>query len=384
MHAISFESLLLNAKKLAKEVSAEGGVLEEQRRLPPHIVIKLREIGVFRMNFPLGWGGLELTSPQQTQVIEQLAIGDAAVAWCAMIGSDSGIYSGFIDEPVARDMFTVDSITAGWIHPQGKAEIVPGGYRVSGRWRFGSGLSHCDILSAGCFVYQDGNQVVDRHGAPIWRVMMAKPDEYELHDNWHTTGLAGSGSRDYGANNMFVPYEHSFSFNEPYRKGPLHDVPDAILRNMAGIPLGMARAALDYAISLAEHKYDRSLSVSWKKSPRVQAVLARCEIELYSARCAVYSSLNEQWDGLVGKEPLSNAHRITVALARQQAFKVSRQIISTIYDLVGGASIYKNETPMDKWLRDSYTMNQHAVASESIVQQCGQFLLNNHSNNLFI
>ncbi|WP_430539957.1 acyl-CoA dehydrogenase family protein [Providencia rettgeri] len=121
-----------------------------------------------------------------------------------------------------------------------------------------------------------------------------------------------------------------------------------------------------------------------EKSPRVQAVLARCEIELYSARCAVYSSLNEQWDGLVGKEPLSNAHRITVALARQQAFKVSRQIISTIYDLVGGASIYKNETPMDKWLRDSYTMNQHAVASESIVQQCGQFLLNNHSNNLFI
>ncbi|MGG7548070.1 acyl-CoA dehydrogenase family protein, partial [Providencia sp. R2] len=121
MHAISFESLLLNAKKLAKEVSAEGGVLEEQRRLPPHIVNKLREIGVFRMNFPLGWGGLELTSPQQTQVIEQLAIGDAAVAWCAMIGSDSGIYSGFIDEPVARDMFTVDSITAGWIHPQGKA-----------------------------------------------------------------------------------------------------------------------------------------------------------------------------------------------------------------------------------------------------------------------
>lgn len=384
MHEISFESLLLDAKKLAKEVSTESRAFEEQRRLPAEVVNKLKKIGVFRMNFPMEWGGLELTSPQQTQIIEQLAVGDAAVAWCAMIGSDSGIYSGFIEESVARNMFTVNSITAGWIHPQGKAEIVPGGYRVTGRWRFGSGLSHCDILSAGCYVYQNGNKLLDAQGAPIWRVMMAKPDEYELLDNWHTTGLAASGSRDYCANDLFIPFEHSFNFNEPYRKGPLHDVPDAILRNMAGIPLGMARASLDYAISLAEHKFDRSLSVSWKNSSRVQMVLAQSEIALYSARSAVYSSLSEQWDSLTGKAPLSDMRRITVALARQQAFEVSRQIISSLYDLVGGASIYKRESPMDKWLRDSYTMNQHAVASESIVQQCGQYLLNGHSNNLFI
>ncbi len=80
MHVISFESLLFDAKKLAKEVATEGRSLEEQRRLPTYIVNRLKEIGVFRMNFPLEWGGLELTSPQQTQVIEQLAIGDAAVS----------------------------------------------------------------------------------------------------------------------------------------------------------------------------------------------------------------------------------------------------------------------------------------------------------------
>ncbi|PHM70010.1 acyl-CoA dehydrogenase family protein [Xenorhabdus kozodoii] len=384
MNIKTFEHILEVTKSLTSSLPVLSSIFETERRLTDDVIAQLKAIGVFKMNFPKSWGGLELTSAQQTQVIEQLAIGDPAVAWCAMIGSDSGIYSGYLNEEVAKKLFTINTITAGWIHPQGIAEEVPGGYLVSGNWRFGSGLSHCNILSAGCFVYRNGTKLLDENEKPIWRVMLAKPSEYHLKDNWFTTGLAGSGSRDYSAKNMFVPYEHSFSFLEPHRSGPLFDTPDAILRNMSGIPLGMARAAIDYIKGLVDKKYDRSLSVSWRLSPRVQSVIAKCEIDLYAARCAVYSSLSEQWDALIEKKGDDEELRVRPALARHNAFKTVRKIIAELYDLNGGASIYKNESPLDRWLRDSYTICQHAVASDSILQQCGQYLLEGKSNNLFI
>ncbi|MCG9678422.1 acyl-CoA dehydrogenase family protein [Vibrio sp. Isolate24] len=359
--------------------------IEQLRRLPADVAQSLKNTGVFAMNFPRSWGGAELNSMEQTQLIERIAQVDAAVAWCVMIGSDSGIYSGYLEDSVAKKLFkSVNFITAGWIHPQGKAERVEGGYLVTGKWRFGSGISNSDLVSAGCFVYEHGKKVLDEDGQPIWRVMIAKPSEYLIADGWHTTGLQGSGSLDYSANELYVPNEHSFSFSEPYRKGPLHDSPEAILRNMSGVPLGIARAAIDYVRAKAPTKFDRTLSVPWLESSRVQTVIAGCEADLLAARSAVYSSLQQQWHALETSQPLSEELRVATAVARFKAFQTSRDIIQQLYDLVGGASIYKQESPMDKWLRDVNTICQHAVAQQSILTASGELLLTSKSNNPFI
>ncbi|WP_445375703.1 acyl-CoA dehydrogenase family protein [Photorhabdus tasmaniensis] len=384
MTDITFKKILSDTKSFIQTLSSRAQEIENERRLPNDIIEELRSIGIFRMNMPKNWGGLEFNSMQQTQVIEQIAIADTAVAWCAMIGSDSGIYSGYLQESTSKKLFTLDTITAGWIHPQGIASEVDGGYLVNGNWRFGSGLSHCDLLVAGCYIYKNGEKVLDEDGSPIWRVMIARPNEYQLGDGWFTTGLVGSGSRDYSAKDLFVPKEHSFSFYEPHRTGPLHDTPDAILRNMSGIPLGIARAAINYVRSLADLKFDRTTQDLWSKSPRIQIAVAKCEMELFSARCAVYSSLTEQWQTLEQARKLNVEQRALPALARQNAFQTARRIVSTIYDLVGGASIYKNETPMDRWLRDVNTICQHAVAQENILQTSGQLLLDKKTNHPFI
>jgi len=58
-----------------------------------------------RMNMPKIWGGPEMTSMEQVEVIEALARADASVAWCSFIWCDSGIYSGYLDDAVARAMY---------------------------------------------------------------------------------------------------------------------------------------------------------------------------------------------------------------------------------------------------------------------------------------
>jgi len=379
------EAILDRAGALVAELREAAPSIEENRRLPRVIVDSLREAGVFRAAMPKAWGGPEMTSMQQTELVETIARGDVSAAWCTMIGMDSGIYSGFLPPDTARAVYPrLDMVTAGWIHPQGRAERVPGGYRVSGKWRFGSGITHCDVLVAGCAVYADGDPEPDPATgvAPHWRVMVARPSDFQIVDTWHTTGLAGSGSLDYEVEDLFVPEDRSFAFAAPHRTGPLHDAPDAILRKMSGVPLGLARACLDHVRAMVPNRVDRESGTPWAEDVRVQSALARSEMELAAARASVYASLDDQWRKLEAGDTFTIDDRVATALARYNAFRTARDIVRRLYDLVGGSSIYR-KSPMDRWLRDSQTISQHAVAQDSILQLTGNVLVGGKSTSPF-
>lgn len=379
------ESILEKARSIVPILRDNSERIEKNRKLPENIVEILRSTGVFRAAMPKEWGGPELTSLQQTQLIEIIATGDVSSAWCSMIGMDSGIYSGFLPQDIAREVYPhLDMANSGWIHPQGRAEKVAGGYRVSGKWRFGSGISHCEVLVSGVVVYKNGIPALDpiTGKSPYWRVMVAKPNQFNIIDSWHTTGLAGSGSMDYSVEDLFIPDDHSFAFNQPFRAGPLHNSPDAILRKMSGIPLGMARACLDYVRNQAASRIDRETKTPWVNDVRVQCAIAKAEMELSAARSFVYSSLDKQWNKLSINDDFSADDRVSTALARYNAFQVARHIVQTMYNLIGGSSVYK-KSPLDRWLRDAQTMCQHAVAQDAILQLTGNVLVGGESTSPF-
>jgi alkylation response protein AidB-like acyl-CoA dehydrogenase len=371
----SADEILARARAAAPILRARADDIERTRCLPDDVVELLRSTGVFRMAVPLDWGGPELNSIDQTKVIEALAIGDASAAWCAMIGMDTPIYAGHLEESVARELFpSPDMITAGLIRPAGRADRVPGGYRVSGRWAFGSGITHADWVVAGCFVYNGGEFEPSPRGGPRhWRIMLARPDQFEIMDTWHTTGLAGSGSQDYAASDLFVPEEHSFSLADPRRPGPLF-APDSILRNMPGVPLGVARAALDMVREIATTRIDRTTSRAWAQDYRVQMTIAEAEMELGASREAVYGSLQRLWDRLESGGELSVDERIGAVLARVNSFRVARSIVSRLVDLSATAAIYR-PSPLDRWLRDLNVMRQHVSAQDQVIQSAGAFML---------
>src|SRR5262249_33323953 len=126
--------ILARARVLAPVLRERSDEIEQARRLPVDVVDMLRDAGVFRMCFGREWGGPELTSMEQTEVVEALAYGDASAAWCAVIGANTGIYSAFLDRAVAKEMFpNPDTITAGLLQPAGRADRIPGGFRLTGR-----------------------------------------------------------------------------------------------------------------------------------------------------------------------------------------------------------------------------------------------------------
>ncbi|WP_367128820.1 acyl-CoA dehydrogenase family protein [Saccharothrix sp. HUAS TT1] len=370
--------VLARARAAAPVLRARSEEIERSRRLPADVVDLLRSTGVFRMAVGKERGGPELTSAEQTEVVEALSHGDPSAGWCAMIGMDTPLYAAFLPESAVAEMFPhPDVITAGLILPAGRAERVPGGYRLTGRWQFGSGITHADWVSAGSFVTTGGEPETGADGAPLWRVMLVRPDEVETIDTWHTTGLRGSGSRDYAITDVFVPEDHSFSFGTPLsRTGPLA-LPDALARNMPGVPLGLARAALDHAREHAIERVDRRTGERWADNYRVQLTIGEAELDFQAARHAVYGSLNQQWELLASGKTLDDFtadERIATALPRLNAFRAARRIVTALYDLLATTSIYER-SPMDRWLRDITTMCQHVVVQDQVIQSAGAHLL---------
>ncbi|MFE7135664.1 acyl-CoA dehydrogenase family protein [Streptomyces sp. NPDC057638] len=367
--------ILARARAAAPLLRARSEEIERTRRLPDDIAALVRDTGVFRIGMTRAWGGPELTFAEQTEVIEALSYGDSAAGWCAMIGMDTWIYARYLDESVLQEMLVnPDAITAGLIFPVGRADRVAGGYRVNGRWPFGSGITHADWVVGGCVVHSGGEPEPGVDGAPVnWRLILAHRDEIELVDTWYTTGLSGSGSTDYQATDLFIPEERSFDFTAPRGGGPL-SAPDAFLANVPGVPLGVARAALDHVRELAVDRIERNTGTAWSDSYRVQTAIGQAEMELGAARYAVYGTLHDLWNRLEAGVAPTPEQQISTALARVNAFQTARSVVQRLSDLVGTASIYRT-SPLDRWLRDLHTMCQHILAQEQIVQSAGAHLL---------
>ncbi len=374
---LSADDIYRNARTLAAELRERSPEIEAARRLPADVAGKLREAGLFRLNMPQAWGGPELTSMQQNEVIEEISRGNASAGWCVMIGSDSGIVSAYLDQEVAREMYPrLDMVQAGWYFPAGKAWRVKGGYRVTGKWRFGSGCTHCDWLSAGCVVVADGLSRAGEGGLSEWKILLARPAEFELIDSWRTTGLQGSGSLDYRCENLFVPEEHAFSFFDPPRRpGILYCRPDTYLRKMPGIPLGVAREAIDTVKAMLADRLEFPSRRPYREMPRVQSAIAEAETLYGAARSYLFTSLERQWEKLAAGTELTKEDRAHLWLSRTHVFQSARRVVQLLYDTLGGGAIYSEESPLDRHLRDVITMSQHLVGQTKGWEAVGALLL---------
>ncbi|MFD7642741.1 acyl-CoA dehydrogenase family protein [Kitasatospora sp. NPDC059795] len=372
--------ILRRARQIAPVLRAKAPEIEANRTLPADVVELLRGTGVFRMCFAREWGGPELTSPEQLAVVEALAYGDASAAWCGVIGANSGLLGNFLHRSVVKDVYpSLDLVTAGVLAPAGRAERVPGGFRLSGRWSFGSGIKHSDWVTSGAFLFENGEPWAEP-GSPHAhdsRQFLVPRSAVEVVENWDTTGLCGTGSCDYTMTDVFVPEEHTFTFWEVRGTPSPLAQPDSFMRALCGVPLGVARAALDHAREIAATRYDRMAGRSWAESWRVQTELARLEAEFNAAREGVYGAMRRQWEVLAAGgtlDDLTPTERAASPLSWLHAFRASRAVVNRLYDLLQTWSINRS-SPMDRWLRDTAVMCQNLTAQDAVLESVGAYLL---------
>ena len=373
-HALNAIDIISAVRALAPEIQSRGDEIAALRRLPLDLVTKLKAAGVFRMAMPKAWGGPEMTPREQCEVYEALGAADASVAWCAKIGSDSGYFAAQLDENVARTLFSdLDYVTAGQVPPNGLGERVDGGYRLSGHWTFGSGCTHADVIATGFLVTENGKPVM-RGGAPEARIALAPASQFEIIDTWHSTGLAGSGSNDYRVKDLFVPDAQTIAQEDPPRRSePLYCYFGMFLASWHGIALGLARRAIDATITIADRKMHifPPPPIPLRQRPHARVALAKAEMTWRATRAFTYETTDRIWDEARTAGRISSDTRRAMALSLSHAFRSSREIAQSMYDLAGPTAVFTAKSPLDRLLRDAITMSEHLLLSDGFLEMVG-------------
>jgi indole-3-acetate monooxygenase len=358
--------VVLRARELADLARGMADQIDSGRRLPAELLGALRDSGLLRAGAPVEVDALELPAGTALRCAEEVARGDASAGWCVSIAITSSLLVAYLP-PVSRDELFGDGrgVAAGVWAPHGKARRVPGGVVVSGRWAFCSGITHADVLFAGC-VLEDRPAVV------------ALPTEQlQILDTWHTLGLRGTGSHDTVADEVFVPNERVVSiFDGPVIDRPLYRFPPFgfFAACITAAAMGNARAAIDDFVELACAKKGVASSRTLAERSTIQAAVAAAESALEAARAGYYQAIDAAWQASQDEPPVPLEARTRLRLAATHGVRISADVVRTMYDLAGGSAIYDG-APLQRRFRDAFTATAHFQVNEASRELPGRILL---------
>ena len=369
--------ILANARAMAPAIAARSREIEDLRRLPADLVAELRAAGFFRMGRSRAKGGPQMSLPQHLEVIEVLAHADPSVGWCVKIGTDSGLLAEFLPPAAsARLLPGADMITAGqFTTAHGTLERVEGGYVLNGRFPFGSGITHADVVMSGGALVEDGAPVVGPGGFPEGRLAFCRADELTVEDTWHTHGLRGSGSCHYRADGVFIPEDQALRIEDAMFAGrdPLYSSGFNWVTTMAAVPLGTARRAIDEAKALVMVRKAGIPPRPMTESVQAREAIAKAETQWGAAHAFLYRAAEEFWTELEAGNPAVET-KGRLALANVNSFRMAAEVTRQLFDLIGANVIFQGSL-LERLARDALTLNQHMIVAQPAVETYGAMML---------
>jgi len=366
---------------LARELASET---ERERRLSDDLVSRLRASGLMLAGAPREVGGLELAPSLALQCAEEIARGDASAGWCVSIAATSGLLAAYLPPESRAELFgDPHLVAAGVWAPRGKARPVDGGFVVSGRWAYCSGITHAAVFFAGCIV-EDGQD--PGAAKPTPRIIAIPHGDLEIVDTWHTLGLRGTGSHDAVADELFVPAARVFSlFGGPVLDRPLYRFPvfGYFALSIGAAALGNARGTIDELVALAAQKVGQGSSRTLAQRSATHAAAAHAESSLRSARAFYYEAIEVAWEAAQGEEPVATALRNDLRLAATHAVRCSADVVRSMYDLAGGAAIY-DDSPLQRRFRDAHTATAHFQVNAASHELPGRILLGQQADTAML
>jgi indole-3-acetate monooxygenase len=201
----------------------------------------------------------------------------------------------------------------------------------------------------------------------------------EIHDNWHVSGLKGTGSSDFSVTDLFVPEAFTFDMRswEPKRGGPFYQfgIPGILVNELAGFALGVARRALDSIIEVARTK-GRGYGKQTVLADRAvfQRAIGEGDLRLRAARALAIEVLGKAWDTVcAGKKPTPEL-QIELRSMTTLVTDVALDTVERAFRYGGGSAIHLNGI-LQRCLRDMQAEAQHLLVSDITYEMHGQCLL---------
>jgi indole-3-acetate monooxygenase len=373
-------ALIAAAEALGPLIASHKKALARGPDLPQEIVHELEAGGFTRLWLPRVLGGAELSPVDYFRVIEVIAKFDGSVGWCASIASTGTRAAGLIPESAAAELLADGGYVAGSLAPTGKAVKEENGWRINGRWSWGSFISYSKVTLAVCMEHENGVARSAASGAPVLRVVMIPTNEVKIVPIWDGSGLRSSGSHDFMIESVFVEDSRTFSLIDfvakPYQPGALYALPFITMfaLGITAVSLGVARGSIDALVELAQHKIAAGTRVPLREQAAVQGAVAEAETLLRSARSFLFESVQDLWDRQVSGQPEDMAQRALVRMASCNAVQAGKKIADLMYSVAGGSATHEG-AQFGAHLRDAQAAAQHLAFSPRNMEVAGRVLL---------
>jgi indole-3-acetate monooxygenase len=353
--------LVTRARELAQELPSHRPVHDNSRQLAPQVVESLRSTKILGALVPAELGGAELSPVDYIDLLETLAAGDSATAWCVMTASTSTLLAAYLARETAESLWaTAPLFVAGVFAPGGK--LGPDG-RLSGKWSWASGSRHAEWFAVGAIAEK-------RHV-----VCFVPASSVRIVDNWDTLGLAGTGSHDIVIENVAVPASHVTSVfgRAPWAAGALYKVPlfGLLATGIAACALGVAKAALAHAAGkLTAESGSAVLSAYAEQRAELASARAYLVATAGTASARATSEANASHGSAGARstpegsaQSIDDATRGELRLAASFATHRAAAVVRAAFHLGGGTSV-RAGSPLGDALRDIETMLTHRMVTE--------------------
>jgi len=360
------QSLLVRARELGPLIREHMAEADRERRLSRAVIDALEQAGLTKLHLPKALGGLEADPITAMRISEEIAGFDAAAAWYLMVTNAGAFsYGGLPDAVVDEIMADRNWTSAASPSTPGVAHEVDGGYRVSGRVPFCSGVSTAKWVFLS-YMVMDGDQPRMHQGAPVMFMACLPVSEVQIIDTWYGMGMRGTDSNDVAVRDLFVPKARTIPMvpNSPqnrYYQTPLYRLPmlaAIVLQWIPPIAIALGRRAIDEVKGLSAKRVPMATMVPVRERGSAQERLGRAEAMWRAARGLMYQTMSDLWEATLAGRPCTLDEKASGSLAAAHAAQTGVQVVDLMYTSAGSSAAFDSH-PMQKLFRDAHVIRQH-------------------------
>lgn len=353
------------ARTLAPAIREASAAGEDIRHLPDAAVQILKDNRLFDIFLPKTLGGYECDMVDGIAVIEIVAAADPAAGWCLLKVASSNQLAGYLEPETARRVFgEPGTVVAGSLNPKGKAYRTEGGWRLQGRWDWGTATGFSDYILAGAVLHEgDGDAPIMGERGPVSRVFLVPKAAMTFVDTWHTYGMRGTGSGDFVADDIVIGDDMAIDMMalQPREKGALYNrVPymAQVMLPHGALAVGIADAALEALIALAKDKTPLMSKSLLKDKYWVQDHVGRATADIGASRAWLRQVTQEAW----GDTPFTPAKGLALSLASTHATHRAIAVVDAAVQAAGGSAVFRS-SPLQRYFRDMHVAASHFLVN---------------------
>lgn len=370
-------SWLEKARAIGPMIDAAAAREEYSTELAGEVVQAIDEAGLFAIMVPRELGGGEAHPVEVIDAISELSYWDGSAGWYSHAVMTGGAVAGAYLGPRAAAAIFPDGHfvrAAGQAAPTGTAERIGDGYRISGRYSFGSGTPHAGYVVGGFMMRDQGKPVLDDNGQPVMLIGLSPKANTRPLGNWSVLGLRGTGSYDFEVLEQELHEDFFFNASAPVQRrgGPLYRMGFMAIPCLshASFALGAARRLLDEWRKFAREK-PRGTGMA-SDLHTFQLAFATATADLHAADAYVRSIFATLYDA-ASADCVTAEMRLEGQLATSHAFTAAKRIAQAAFDGCTTRAV-RDGNPIQRCIRDIMSGSAHVLNSDQALIDAGKML----------